>query len=225
MKRFIEKSKNRRLETSKKYDQVKQSQNQNVFEFVAYIKTLKYELKSFTETQKRNHLLNRLKSNINQMINESVDISRTRDALAARATRIDNARSKSFDQDDHETDSDQASQTINFSEKRFRNKRGGDSAVIITREFNNSTTRPRSDGQERSNINTQSLASDVNDASRMRTCYNCDEANYIARNCSKSSRISQVNAVVQNFRSSSQIDVRQTLFARLIIEIDEKLKN
>ena len=108
-----------------------------------YIKTLKYELKSFIETQKRNHFLNRLKLNINQMINESIDIFRTRDAFATRTTRIDNARSKNFDQDDHEADFDQTSQTINFFEKRFRNKRNDDSTIIIIREFNNSTTRSK----------------------------------------------------------------------------------
>ena len=79
-----------------------------------YIKTLKYELKSFIETQKRNHFLNRLKLNINQMINESIDIFRTRDAFAARTTRINNACSKNFDQNNHEADFNQTSQTINF---------------------------------------------------------------------------------------------------------------
>ena len=74
-----------------------------------YIKILKYELKSFIETQKRNHFLNRLKLNINQMINKSINIFRTRDAFATRTTRIDNARSKNFDQNNHETDFDQTS--------------------------------------------------------------------------------------------------------------------
>ena len=164
-----------------------------------YIKTLKYELKSFIETQKRNHFLNRLKSNINQMINESIDIFRTRDAFATQTTRINNARSKNFDQNDHEVDFDQTNQTINFFEKRFRNKQNDDLTIIIIREFNNSITRSRLNDQKRNNINIQSFASDVNDASRMRTCYNCNKTNYIARNCSKSSKISQINAVVQNF--------------------------
>ena len=153
LKRFIEKSKNRRFETSKKYNQIKQSQNQSVFEFVIYIKIFEYELKSFIETQKRNHFLNRLKSNINQMINESIDIFRTRDAFATRTTRIDNVRSKNSDQNNHEVDFNQTSQTINFFEKRFRNKRNGDSTTIIIREFNNLTIRSKFDDQKRSNIN------------------------------------------------------------------------
>ena len=100
-------------------------------------------MKSFIETQKRNYFLNRLKSNINQMINESIDIFRTRNAFATRTTRINNVRSKNFHQNNHEVDFNQTSQTINFFEKRFRNKRNDDSTIIIIREFNNSTARSK----------------------------------------------------------------------------------
>ena len=74
-----------------------------------YIKILKYELKSFIETQKRNYFLNRLKSNINQIINELINIFRIRNAFATRTTRIDNVRSKNFDQNNHKVDFDQTS--------------------------------------------------------------------------------------------------------------------
>ena len=113
-----------------------------------YIKILKYELKSFIETQKRNYFLNRLKSNINQMINKLINIFRTRNAFVTRTTRINNARSKNFDQNNHEIDFNQTSQIINFFEKRFRNKRNGDLTIIIIREFNNSTTRSKFNDQK-----------------------------------------------------------------------------
>ena len=100
-------------------------------------------MKSFIKTQKRNYFLNRLKSNINQMINKLIDIFRTRNAFATRTTRINNVRSKNFNQNNYEINFNQTSQTINFFEKRFRNKRNDNLTIIIIREFNNSTIRSK----------------------------------------------------------------------------------
>ena len=138
------------MKTSKKYDQIKQNFNQNVFEFVAYFEILKYELKSYIETQKRNHFLNRLKNYINQTINDSINIFVIRVAFVARTQRIKNTRFKKINQNDQKIDFDQNNQKNienNFDRRNFKNERDNifSKNIIINREFDNSTNRSRFD--------------------------------------------------------------------------------
>ena len=75
----------------KKHNVVKQNINQNVRDFITYIKIIKYKLKSLTTTQQRNYFFIRLKFNINQTITISTNIFVIRKIFATRATRIKNA--------------------------------------------------------------------------------------------------------------------------------------
>ena len=98
--------------------------------FVAYIETLKYKLKTFIEIQKRNYLLNRLCSIINQIITKSTNIFNTRVSLIARTTQIKNVHSTNVNEN------------FNFFNKRkFKNKKQRDNFLTnnVNREFNDLT--------------------------------------------------------------------------------------
>ena len=130
MKQLIKKSKNYQLKTSKKYNIVKQSQNQNVFDFVVYLEILKYKLKLYIEIQKQNHFLNCLKFNIAQTIMKSTNISIIRFVLITQAIYIENAYSTNFDQ-----------YSISSNKHKFKNKKRENFAkTIVNHKFDNSTT-------------------------------------------------------------------------------------
>ena len=85
-------SQNRRFIAAQKHDAAKQSQSQNVNDFVAYVEALKIDLDEFTSIQQRNHLLNRLRKKIREKLNVVTDMSTTRDALATLTQRIKNSQ-------------------------------------------------------------------------------------------------------------------------------------
>ena len=159
---LIEKSKNRRLKIFKKYNIVKQEQNQIVSNFVAYIETLKYELKTFIEIQKRDHLLNRLRSIINQIITKSTNIFNTRVSLIARTTRIENIRSANADEN------------FNFfDERKLRSEKQRDNFLAndVSREFSDLTISSRFNDYKRNYVFfVQLFASDSKNATNSRKC-------------------------------------------------------
>ena len=227
MERLIEEPENRRLEASRKHNAARQGANQSVRDFVAYIETIKYELKSLTTTQQRNHLLMRLKPNISQTITTSANIPVTKKALAARATRIENAlpARNTGGQNNQNNQSGQGANLSGGRNPRKRRRDGNSSRKAAAREPDDSTTPSRPDSQRRSNTDTQLFANDSNDAPAVRKCYNCGEADHIARNCPQPQKNPQVNAVEQNSRTSFQADARQAPSARPISDGGQKSEN
>ena len=146
MERLIEESENRRLEASRKHDAVRQGANQSVRDFVAYIETMEYELESLTTTQQRDHLFMRLKSNISQAITTSTNILATREALVARATRIENAfpARNTGGQNNQNNQSGQGANPSGGRNFRGRRRGGNSSGEVAARESGGSAASPRS---------------------------------------------------------------------------------
>ncbi len=88
---FIELFENCRLIIAIKYSYIKQNSTQNVNNFVVYLKILKIDLELFTEFQKQNIFLNKLKNKTYKKVIVISDFSVTRNTFVALIACIENA--------------------------------------------------------------------------------------------------------------------------------------
>lgn len=186
---LMESPENRRLTTAAKYSHAKQGPTQSVSDFVAYLETLEADLEAFTELQKRDTLLNKLRDKTHERVIVVPDLPVTRDALAALVARIEDATTSRGDNGNRSQRPSQGSRSTS---------RGG--------RFGNesSETAPRADSRgppqrgRRGGTTTLPLRGGASTGARSdetRTCYNCGQKGHISPDCSSPKKDNpQVNA-------------------------------
>jgi len=188
---------------------------------VTYFETLEADFDEYTERQRRNHFLHRLRKDFRKKINSVVQIPETRDTLVTLTQRIKNTILSRSEILNKISERELFFESRNFRESFYSRRQEKTVSTNKIRDIS-ATASCRESTSKLSLCNSEKISETARDK---RICYNCEEKKYIARDCSKSSKKTQINAV-ENFWSSSASSVQKTLSPRFIIEeVSDKSEN
>ena len=215
-------SKNKRLVAIQKYDSVRQKQSQSVNDFVIYFKMFENDLNEFIAIQKKDHFLYRLRKDIKERLQIMMNMSITRNRLAALTQRIKSSQvSKADLKNKSRNDRD-----LNFeshSKSTKQRSRRDDTMLDRADQTDNSIDEDRNN--EIARLFLKKADEQSNDFKNERICYNCGEKRHITSKCLKlKQENSQIN-VIENFRQSIQIVVGRAPSIRFIIKVFDESEN
>ena len=172
-----------------KYLNAHQDIAQSTNDFVAYVETLKIDLKLFTKTQKRNHFLHKLRKNLRKKMITSQKLSKTRDEIVALTQRYEimisfksNFEMKLKDEHKFDVESRVIFKKNSFDQRIERSARKSKNRdkQIKDRDDDYSKTSRENDNDDRENV----------------ICYNCEKSRHVKTHCFDSSKKnSQINAI------------------------------
>ena len=86
---LVEDPVNRQLSTAQAYMDTSQNKTQSVHSFAAYLDNLKAQLPPYTEAQRVNHFLTKLRPSICQALTNYQDLPTTRNSLKALTAHLE----------------------------------------------------------------------------------------------------------------------------------------
>ena len=179
---LMKNSKNRRLVAVQKYDFARQKQSQSVNDFVIYLEMFENDLDEFIAVQKKDHLLYRLRKDIRKRFQMMMNMSITRDRLAALAQRIKSSQiSKADLRNKFRNDRDSSFEFYLKSTEQRR--RWDDTMFDRADQTDNSIDENWND--EIAKLLLKGADEQSSDFKDERICYNCDEKGHIASKCLK----------------------------------------
>ena len=151
-------------------------------DFVIYFEMLEDDLNEFIAVQKRDHLLYRLRKDIKERFQMMMNMSITRNRLAALAQRIKSSQISKIDsRNKFRSDRD-----LNFelhSKSTGQRSRRDDTMFDRTNQTSNSIGEGRNG--EIAKLFLKRIDEQSNNFKDKRICYNCDEKRHITSKCFK----------------------------------------
>jgi len=126
---------NREMDVQQKFTDAKQGDRQSVREFDTYLAALESQMEPFTETQKRDNFLTRIRPEIKRTIKDNPSVPETRSDLVALAHRLEANRKKDIggreDRDNRSSESHKRARRAS-PERTSERQRGDDYKKNIT---------------------------------------------------------------------------------------------
>ncbi len=198
---LVEDPVNRQLSTAQAYMDASQNKTQSVHSFAAYLDTLEAQLPPYTEAQRVNHFLTKLRPSIRQALTNYQDLPTTRSGLEALAARLETNMRGHGASENKATEREEGDRYKKKKKDRERNNnRQGDEDKGRGSRDRTRGERPAR-GQRSADDRVASRKKYAKEAGIM--CHNCSKTGHYASDCMAPARSDANKTAIGNIASKN----------------------